>query len=469
MPKSNSCSERLRSILTRRRRGKNAQKESQNNANDTGDDSICSDSAERHSNEDKDIHYFNHAAQAPLSKEVQKLGIELIRATPWKPPDDDHNAYKSQARVRSLFASFVDSDENKDANAKGSRISIFPSTAFAITLAARNIARQQQQQQQQQQHCNVRILVLMDQFDSAVYPWQQVCDESGGKITLEIVKHPDDENDFGDCGNNSDTTVSGWTRAVMRKLTDDSAEDIIAACLPPLHWSDGTLLDLEAIGKACRERNIPLIVDATQAIGIMPCSVRKIRPTMLACSTHKWLRAPSGCCLAYISPEVQKTWIPLDFHGRGRDFEAGSATWDVSRNEMGPHGYPERYYNDARKFDSGGKAHPLLLPMLRAAMEEVSLIDTAEAQMSLKDLMNPLLKWAAENGYFVNMGPRAYHIIGLIPKEKTPEEMIEIAKKLADEKGVILAVRCGGFRVSSYLSNTARDVDKLIEGLEEFS
>lgn len=41
------------------------------------------------------------------------------------------------------------------------------------------------------------------------------------------------------------------------------------------------------------------------AVGIMLCSVRKIRPTMLACSTHKWLRGPSGCCLAYISPEVR--------------------------------------------------------------------------------------------------------------------------------------------------------------------
>lgn len=136
---------------------------------------------------------------------------------------------------------------------------------------------------------------------------------------------------------------------------------------------------------------------------------------------------------------------------------------------MGPHGYPERYYNDARKFDSGGKADPLLLPMLRAAMEEVSLVNTVEAQLLLKVLTKPLLNWAADNGYFVNMGPRAYHIIGLIPKRKTPEEMIEIAKKLADEKGVILAVRCGGLRVSSYLSNTARDVNKLIEGLEKFS
>ena len=135
---------------------------------------------------------------------------------------------------------------------------------------------------------------------------------------------------------------------------------------------------------------------------------------------------------------------------------------------MGPHGYPETYYGDARKFDSGGKANPLLLPMLRQAMEEVSLINTFELQIALKILMNPLIFWAAKNGYSVKSDPRAYHIIGLVPKEKTPEEMLEIARKLAEEKGVILAVRCGGFRVSVYQTNTPKDVEKLIEGLRTF-
>jgi len=231
-----------------------------------------------------------------------------------------------------------------------------------------------------------RILLLQDQFDSAVYPWQQVCDESKGRLALEIVAHPDDAEcrgtgSTGSIRNTKSHGSTGWTEAVLDRLHGDDDRTIVAACLPPLHWSDGTLLDLEAIGAVCRDRNIPLIVDATQAVGIMPCNVRKIRPTMLACSTHKWLRGPSGCCLAYISPEVQDDWIPLDFHGRGRDFEAGADSWDVSKNEMGPRGYPERYYGDARKFDSGGKANPLLLPMLRTAMEEVSRIDVAKAQL----------------------------------------------------------------------------------------
>ena len=61
---------------------------------------------------------------------------------------------------------------------------------------------------------------------------------------------------------------------------------------------------------------------------------------------------------------------------------------------MGPRGYSEKFYSDARKFDSGGQANPILIPMLCAAMEEVALIDTQEAQETL-DRRHLLLRSAS--------------------------------------------------------------------------
>ena len=252
----------------------------------------------------------------------------------------------------------------------------------------------------------------------------------------------------------------------------------MAACLPPLHWSDGTLLDLEIIGNVCQQQNIPLIIDATQVIGIMSFNIQKMgQPCMVACSTHKWLRGPSGCSLVYISPTVQKTWIPLDYHGRGR-----ALLDNTHKNEMVPKkGYPEQYYNDSRKFDSGGKSNPILLPMLEVAMESVvQLGDLVQVQLQLRTLMEPLLQWAIQNGFTINKVDNnnnddgddhyhAYHIVGLIPKEKTPEEMIIMVEKLAKERKIFLAVRCGGIRVSPYITTTPNDVQKLIDGLKEFS
>jgi selenocysteine lyase/cysteine desulfurase len=230
----------------------------------------------------------------------------------------------------------------------------------------------------------------------------------------------------------------------------------------------------------------------------MPVSVKKIQPAFLASSVHKvctllfspstneesadhqikanqimsfqlqcgtkWLRAQPGTSLVYVSEQVRESWIPLDLHGRSRDIPGGT-NWDAGKDVMGPTGYPEKFFKDARKFDSGGKPNPIFLPMLRASLEQVSLVDRDEAQETLKVLMDPLVSWARDNGYKVPCEPRAYHIVGIEPPDRTTEEILAMAKKLK-ENGIIVAVRCGGFRISPCLDTTPSDIQKLIQALE---
>ena len=133
---------------------------------------------------------------------------------------------------------------------------------------------------------------------------------------------------------------------------------------------------------------------------------------------------------------------------------------------MSPRGYEEKFYADARKFDSGGKANPVLISMLRVSMEEVALINTVEAQQKLKQLIAPLLEWVKENDYTVSAGPHASHLIGIRPLNRTTDQNLEMCNALKS-RGIYIAVRCGGFRISPYLSNTKRDIDRLNQGLEE--
>jgi selenocysteine lyase/cysteine desulfurase len=170
--------------------------------------------------------YLNHAGQAPLTADVQRAGIEALKRPPWQIHADD-----DQKRVRELFASFIEADS--------SQIATMPSTAFAITLAARNIQRTLLKKKG-------RVLILQDQMCSAIYPWQEICEESDGDIELDVVPHPQ--------------TEGGWTEAILKRLDND----VLVACLPPLHWSDGALVDLEIISSVCIKHDIALIVDATQ-------------------------------------------------------------------------------------------------------------------------------------------------------------------------------------------------------------
>lgn len=265
------------------------------------------------------------------------------------------------------------------------------------------------------------------------------------------------------------TTAGGWTHAILEHLSND--DNVLVACLPQLHWSDGAMLDLQAIGTTCRARNVMLILDATQSIGVMPFDVNDIQPTLVACSIHKWLRGPSGLSLVYVSSQVQETWSPLDQHGRGRKIAVDNgSSWDASKDEMDKDGYPAEFCKDARKFDSGGKPNPILLPMLRASLEQVVKLDVRQVQQELMQLTRPISDWAAQNNFYLTPGPHAGHLIGIRPMRNsvlTPQRMIQIANDMQAE-GVYIAVRCGAFRISPYIDTAATDIQRLLEALGRY-
>lgn len=275
-----------------------------------------------------------------------------------------------------------------------------------------------------------------------------------------------------------------WTEQILIALHESHERHtktgreprIRVACLPPLHWSDGALVDLEIIQEVCRKYEISLIVDATQAIGAMELSLPKHdalahqSPVLLVtCSVHKWLRAPSGVALVYLHPSVHDLWHPLDHHARSRQ-ASGRPDWDANRNQMTPDGYPRDFWTDARKFDTGGKPHPILLPMLCAALEEVVALDMKQVQNRLCELMSPVLDWATTHGYELPPGPHAYHIIGIRPHPpRNTEELLAMARLLASQYKIIIAVRCGKFRISPYLDTTPTEVERLITALSELT
>jgi hypothetical protein len=62
------------------------------------------------------------------------------------------------------------------------------------------------------------------------------------------------------------------TRAILRSIDARTA----VVCAPPCGWTDGEVIDLAAIGRACRRVGAALVVDATQWVGAMPFDVREV-------------------------------------------------------------------------------------------------------------------------------------------------------------------------------------------------
>lgn len=87
----------------------------------------------------------------------------------------------------------------------------------------------------------------------------------------------------------------------------------------------GTIQDITAIGKLCRERNVFFHTDASQSFGKIPIDVSAMNIDLLTGSSHK-MYGPKGAAFLY-----RKTYVPLTplLHGGGHEKGLRSSTLNV--------------------------------------------------------------------------------------------------------------------------------------------
>jgi selenocysteine lyase/cysteine desulfurase len=213
-----------------------------------------------------DIAYFNCAYMSPLMKKVVAEGHKSValKGQPWQisPPD----FFSTPERARALFAQLI--------NAQADDIAIIPSCSYGTATAANNLPINKGQE----------ILVLQDQFPSHVYPWRELAADKDA----EIITIPRGGND-------------GWTPRILAAITANTA--IVA--LPHCHWTDGSLVDLVAVGRRCREVGAALAIDMTQSIAALPFDVAEIQPDFAVAAGYKWMMGPYSLGFMYVAPQHQ--------------------------------------------------------------------------------------------------------------------------------------------------------------------
>ena len=117
--------------------------------------------------------------------------------------------------------------------------------------------------------------------------------------------------------------------------------------------NSGLVQDAVSAGNVCEEEDVPLILDACQAVGQIPVDVGKLKCDFLAATSRKFLRGPRGMGFLYVSDRIlEKNMSPLfpDSHG---------ARW------TGPDTF--QMVEGAQRFENWEFSHALLLGMGRAA------------------------------------------------------------------------------------------------------
>jgi selenocysteine lyase/cysteine desulfurase len=362
-----------------------------------------------------DVAYMNCAFMSALPKATVAAGERGLRrkTRPWT--IDARDFFADSEAARALFAQLI--------KATAKDVALVPSVSYGMAQAANNIVVRSDQ----------RILTLAEEFPSNVYPWMELARRAGAAVFP--VPRPGD----GD-----------WTAALMAHL--DASIAIVA--VPHCHWTDGGLLDLEAVGLACRRIGAALCVDGSQSLGVLPFDVKRIDPDFLAVGTYKWLLGPYSTGFLYVAPRWQD----------GQPIEQNWIARKNSEDFAGLVNYRREYQPGARRFDIGQHSNFALNPAVKASLELLLGWGVPRVFATIKARIDSIAE-RAQNELSLQSVPlrlRAGHYLGLQFSGSPPADL---PRQLA-AANVHVSVRGGWLRITPHVWNNDEDVERLFAALK---
>jgi cysteine desulfurase / selenocysteine lyase len=241
------------------------------------------------------------------------------------------------------------------------------------------------------------------------------------------------------------------------------ADDLIAAMTPRtrlvsvslVRFDDGSLLDAARVAAACHAQGALLLLDISQACGAMPLDVATLGADFVVCAGYKWLLGPYGTGFFWAKSKLIDAMRPGPFYWQAiagvETGHFGSLSFSDATPAAG-----------ARRWDSAETASYFNLAALDVSLGLVLQIGAAAVAEHNRALIEFMYERLPKDRCVpsspldaAQRGPYGCFVA------RTPEKTAEIFARLAKEN-VVVSLREGNIRVSPYVFNTERDIDKLI-------
>lgn len=220
-------------------------------------------------------------------------------------------------------------------------------------------------------------------------------------------------------------------------------------------FDTGKKMDLVAIGKFLKSKDIMFVVDATQALGGMEITAEELSYIdVLTCSSYKWMLGPYGHAFAYFNQKAQDKIYHLN------------ANWILSPNSKQVYNlldYTTETLPGARQYDRGQAANLLCSGCLDGSLSfllEVGLENIREHNKKIRDYFlahYPKTKYKLVTP-IENMG-------NIVCLKAANADSIALENELK-KRNIDVSVRQGNIRLSFHVFNNQSQVEELISGLD---
>jgi selenocysteine lyase/cysteine desulfurase len=371
--------------------------------------------------------YLNSAFMGPLPRLVEQAGVAALAARSSPIGLTPQDFFEPAERTRALCARLVNADPE--------RVAFVPTVAYATAIIAKNLRPRSGQ----------NVVMLGDMFPSNVYAWRNWRADG---VAMRMVPAP--EAPWWSQSTEA-SRAELWNDAVVEAIDSDT----VLVAVEPAHWTDGTLFDLERIGRRCREVGAAFVVDATQTVGAMPFDVQRVQPDALVVHSYKSMLANYGLGFAVFSNRF------LD----ASPLEESWLTRTGSENFARLVDYEDRYAPGMRRFDTSLRANPTMIVMLEAACRLLLEWQPRRVRDYLLQIERRPVDRMRSLGFEVaGDAERCANLFGVkLPVGMDPEACrLHLARQR-----IHVAVRGNAVRVSPHVYNDEHDLEQLADALAQ--
>ncbi len=358
----------------------------------------------------KQLVYLNHAAVAPLPRRVADAMIGHVENARDRGAADWRRAFGDVEKARAKAARFL--------GAGADEVAFLPNTSWAINLVALAYPWT----------AGDNVVTSDLEFPSNFYPWQSLAARG---VECRVAK-------------------SRAGRITFDELAAQVDERTRVVAVSWVAFHNGWVFPLDELGAFCRKRGILLVVDAIQALGLLPLDVRRAGVDVLAADAHKWLYGPEGCAAFYVAEEA-----------RDRVPAIVSGWWSIKTegHYLEHRGAP---YASARRYEPG------TLPIdhvrgLSAALDLLEEMGRDAVRDRVLGLVRALADGLTARGWRIaSPEPGTSGILAAVPVSGDARDWA----KLLEDRGVIASPREGAVRFSPHAGNDLGEIERALAAVD---
>ena len=254
------------------------------------------------------------------------------------------------------------------------------------------------------------------------------------------------------------------TRIVNLQAPDTATQDILRhvdsktrlISVSSVQYASGLVMDLEFIGRFCREHNVLFCVDAIQSIGALPMDVREIHADFVIADGHKWMLGPEGIGIFYSTPESREK---LNLSQFGWHMIEQSGNYEMSRWEIA---------SGARRFECGSP-NMLGIHALNASLSLILDVGMDTISREIIKKTRYIIEFINNNkNYYLISWVRQGLVAGIVTFGHHSIPATELLNRLVEED-IYAANRGGGVRFSPHFYTPDERIDDVLNTLDKYS